>query len=196
MFSLSPSILTGLQIQFCNTAVLCLKGVFWVLLLCMGCQARTKPPTNPEVDRSKDTYVSDIEELLSYVSSSVYRYYRPKNENCRHLLTLMSFQNHITFYRRYFEEAFLSRHWKSVGSNTKMFGWTFTLSIINMSIPFLSVCTPDVHWYSVCGSVYPHLSLSRSQTSGAGEGHKRQRQTSHLLPVKAMCCLMQEQNRV
>ncbi len=58
----------------------------------------------------------------------------PKILICHNLLTLMSFQNCITLYRRYFEEAFLSRHWKSVGSNTKLFGWTFTLSIINMSV--------------------------------------------------------------
>lgn len=63
-------------------------------------------------------------------------------------------------------------------------------------ILFLSVDTPDAQRYSVSGSVYRPLSLSlpHSQTSGAGEGHKRQGQTFHLLPVKAMCCLMQEQN--
>lgn len=61
---------------------------------------------------------------------------------------------------------------------------------------FLSVDTPDAQRYSVSSSVYRPLSLSlpHSQTSGAGEGHKRQGQTFHLLPVKAMCCLMQEQN--
>lgn len=92
-------------------------------------------------------------------------------------------------------EDTLTTQWKSVGSNVTFFWVNFHLKHNKyVCIPFLSVCTPDAHWYSVSGSVYPPLALSRSQTSGAGEGHKRQGQTSHLLPVKAMCCLMQEQN--